>query len=104
MKNSIQALQHLRIIGILEGISYLVLLFISMPLKYIYKLPQFVIVNGWVHGFLFVLFAIAVLRVWIVRKWAFKKAFIAGLASLVPFGTFWFDKQLKQEINEVENN
>lgn len=97
----IKALQQLRLIGIIEGVSYLVLLFISMPLKYIYKFPKPVIVNGWIHGVLFVLLAAAIIYVWIIRKWPFKRAFVAGLASIIPFGTFWFDKSLKKEVNEL---
>jgi integral membrane protein len=101
MTKEIKALQQLRWIGIIEGVSYLVLLFISMPLKYVFKLPKPVIINGWIHGFLFVLLAVAILYVWILRKWPFKRAFTAGIASLVPFGTFWFDKSLKKEVDEL---
>lgn len=101
MNNSLKALKQLSIIGIAEGISYLVLLFISMPLKYIFKIPEPVKYNGWLHGVLFVLFAIAVIRVWILRKWPFRRAFIAGIASLIPFGTFVFDKSLKKEIADL---
>jgi integral membrane protein len=50
-----------------------------------------------VHGFLFVLLAIAILKTWVLCKWPFKRALIAGIASLVPFGTFWFDKSLQKE-------
>lgn len=96
------ALRSLRIIGILEGISYLVLLFVSMPLKYIFHLPQPVLINGWIHGVLFVLFAIAVIRVWTLNRWPFKKAFTAAMASIIPFGTFWFDKKLKEEQRGIE--
>jgi integral membrane protein len=97
MNNKIQVIKRLRIIGFLEGVSYLILLFISMPLKYLFHYPQAVLVNGWIHGALFVLFALAVLQAWIVCRWAFKRAFVAGLLSLVPFGTFLFDKTLKEE-------
>jgi integral membrane protein len=102
MHKDFKIIRQLRVIGIIEGISYLVLLFISMPLKYLFKLPQPVIVNGWVHGFLFMLLAFAILRAWIARKWSFKRAFIAGLASLLPFGTFWFDKSLQKEEEKLK--
>ena len=92
-----KALQQLRILGLIEGISYIVLLFISMPLKYVAKIPQAVMVNGWLHGVLFVLLGLSIINVWIKQKWPFKRAFIAGLVTLIPFGTFWFDKSLKQE-------
>ncbi|MBK7690550.1 MAG: DUF3817 domain-containing protein [Bacteroidetes bacterium] len=97
MNNKTKVIHQLRIIGLLEGISYLILLCISMPLKYLFQLPQAVVWNGWVHGALFVLFALAVLQAWIVCRWPFKRAFTAGLLSLLPIGTFLFDKSLKAE-------
>ena len=97
MNKKIQVIKQVRIIGFLEGVSYVILLFVSMPLKYLFHFPQAVIVNGWAHGGLFVLFAFAVLQAWIVCKWPFRRAFTAGLLSLVPFGTFLFDKTLKTE-------
>jgi integral membrane protein len=54
----------LRGIGIIEGISYLVLLFIAMPLKYFADLPIFVQIFGMAHGILFVLFVLTLLIVW----------------------------------------
>lgn len=88
---------RLRLVGILEGISYLLLLGIAMPLKYFAGMPVAVKYTGWVHGLLFVLFMLALAQVWLVRKWAFGKVMIAFIASLVPFGTFVLDRSLKQE-------
>ena len=99
---SIKIINHLRLVGFIEGLSYIVLLFISMPLKYLANLPQAVKVNGWLHGVLFVWFLVALLAAWIHQKWSFKKVFIAGLASFIPFGTFWFDKQLRKDIELLE--
>jgi integral membrane protein len=90
-------LSRLRLIGILEGISYLVLMGIAMPLKYIKGNKEIVLYCGWVHGALFMLFCLALLHVWIVRKWSFQKAFLAFLASIIPFGTFILDKRLRRE-------
>ena len=104
MNKKTKAIHRLRIIGLLEGISYLILLFISMPLKYWFHYPQAVLVNGWVHGALFVLFALAVLQTWIVCSWPFKRAFTAGLLSLLPIGTFIFDKTLKAEQASYQNH
>jgi len=86
-----------RLIGILEGISYIVLLFIAMPLKYFADSPNAVKYVGWAHGALFVAFGLYLLKVWREYKWTFGKAFIAFIASLVPFGTFVLDKKLKKE-------
>ncbi len=86
-----------RLIAVLEGISYLVLLFIAMPLKYFAGLPDAVKYVGWAHGLLFVLFGIFLLLVWIKYKWSFGKTTVAFVASLLPFATFVLDKKLKKE-------
>jgi integral membrane protein len=85
--------QWFRKIAIAEGISFLVLLFIAMPLKYFADSPMTVTIVGGLHGVLFVAF---IVLAWIMRKslvW-FVKAFIA---SLLPFGTIIMDKQWKKE-------
>ncbi|MDO1445155.1 DUF3817 domain-containing protein [Rhodocytophaga aerolata] len=87
-------LGRLRIIGFTEGISYLLLLGIAMPLKYLYQLPQMVRVTGMIHGVLFVLYVLYVILVAIELRWSFRKAILAFLASLIPFGTFWADIRL----------
>ena len=87
----------LRKVGLLEGVSLLVLLFIAMPLKYIWDQPMAVKVVGWIHGALFVLFMLLVLRVYDQRGWPFKKVILAFLAAFLPFGTFVFDRSLKAE-------
>jgi integral membrane protein len=87
----------LRKIGITEGISLLVLLFVAMPLKYFGDRPEAVKLIGWIHGVLFILF---MYTAWVVsekQKWPFKKLFLAFVAAFLPFGTFVFDRQLKIE-------
>ena len=91
------AMGRFRVIAITEGISYLVLLGIAMPLKYFADSPMMVTVVGWLHGLLFVLYVIALFNVWHVHKWPFKKFFLAGLASLLPFGPFVMEKKLLKE-------
>jgi integral membrane protein len=90
-------LSTLRNIGNIEGISYLLLLGIAMPLKYIADMPMAVRIMGSIHGILFVAFCWALLRVWIDRKWSFGKTAIAFLSSLLPFGTFWLDRKIREE-------
>ncbi|WP_336517427.1 DUF3817 domain-containing protein [Pollutibacter soli] len=91
------ALSRLRIIGNLEGVSYLLLLGIAMPLKYFGGYPEAVKYTGWLHGLLFVAFIFALADVMISRKWSLKKTAIAFISSLLPFGTFLLDKPLKAE-------
>lgn len=85
------ALGRLRIIAFLEGISFLVLLGIAMPLKYFAGLPQAVRVVGMAHGVLFVIFVLLLIQVAIEKSWSFKKSALSFVSSLVPFGTFYAD-------------
>ncbi|MBM7694206.1 integral membrane protein [Peribacillus deserti] len=91
----------LRAFAILEGVSYLVLLLIAMPLKYWGGMPLAVTVTGGMHGILFIGFVTLVAAVMILKKWSFAWAMWATFLSFIPFGTFWLDKQLKQNKNEV---
>jgi integral membrane protein len=91
------SIKLLRKVGMMEGVSLLILLFIAMPLKYIWQQPETVKIVGWIHGGLFILFITLVLRVYAQRDWPFKKLVWAFLAAFLPFGTFVFDKQLKKE-------
>jgi integral membrane protein len=95
-------LSRLRLIGFIEGVSYLVLLGIAMPLKYFAGYPLAVKYTGWVHGVLFVAFGFALLNVWINRKWPFLKVLRAFIASLLPFGTFILDRSLKAEEASIQ--
>jgi integral membrane protein len=87
-------LGRLRIIGFAEGLSFLILLGIAMPLKYFFGLPETVRVVGMAHGLLFVLYVLLVIQVKIEYGWSFKKMLLALLASVIPFGTFWADAKL----------
>jgi len=100
-KRSLTDLRRFMLIAFIEGISYLVLLLIAMPLKYYANMPEVVKYIGWAHGVLFVLFCYYLLKVWIGFKWSFGKAALAFIASLVPFGTFLLDARLKKEYPEV---
>jgi integral membrane protein len=90
-----------RKIAFAEGVSFLVLLFIAMPLKYMASLPIAVSIVGGLHGLLFISF---IIMVWEVRN-EFKRDFRwllkAGLASIIPFGTFIMDKEWKKEERQV---
>ncbi|MFC7442503.1 DUF3817 domain-containing protein [Laceyella putida] len=91
-----QPIGRLRVIGFLEGISYLILLFIAMPLKYLAGYPMAVTITGGLHGLLFVLFIAAVIHVAFVHRWSMKQIFGALVASVIPFGTFVLDNRLKR--------
>jgi integral membrane protein len=88
------ALGRLRIVGFLEGLSFLFLLCVAMPLKYLADQPQVVRVTGMVHGLLFLLYVLYVVQVKLELRWPYTKALLAFLASLIPFGTFYADAKL----------
>jgi len=90
-------LSWLRKAGIAEGISFLVLLGIAMPLKYIFKLPMAVKICGWAHGILFVAFLFLAWEYKTDKNKSFKWFATAFLAAIIPTGTFFFDKKLKEE-------
>jgi integral membrane protein len=85
------SLGRLRIIAFAEGMSFLILLGIAMPLKYIAGIREAVSVVGMAHGVLFVMYVLLLIQVAIERDWSWKKSILAFLASLVPFGTFYAD-------------
>ena len=86
-----------RLIALLEGISFIVLVFIAMPLKYGYDMPLFVKYFGWAHGVLFVLYMILLLQCSIEYSWKISKILMAFFASLLPFRTFYLEKKLQKE-------
>jgi integral membrane protein len=81
-------------IAVLEGISFILLMFIAMPVKYMLGNPLLVKYVGWAHGLLFVLYMIWLLRAKIEYDWSFKKSAIAVVAALLPFGPFLLKKYL----------
>ncbi|MDX2305386.1 MAG: DUF3817 domain-containing protein [Microscillaceae bacterium] len=92
-------LGRFRLLALMEGVSFLVLLFITMPLKYAFQYPEPNKFFGLVHGLLFVMYVFAVIRLKIEHNWNFKKTSLSLLASVVPFGTFWADKKLFRTID-----
>lgn len=91
------ALAQLRLVAFLEGVSFVVLLFVAMPLKYLASLPAAVRVAGSVHGLFFVLFCAALFRAALERRWPLRRSIVAFGWSLVPFGTFVLDRSLRRE-------
>jgi integral membrane protein len=88
---------RLRIVGFLEGLSYLLLLGVAMPLKYIFGLPQAVQVIGMAHGILFIVFIALSAQAKFVYQWPVIKMLWLWLASLLPFGPFVADYKLLRE-------
>ena len=94
------ALWHLRIASMLEGISFLILLFIAMPMKYVAGNPHWVSWAGRVHGGLFIVLAVALMRCASARGWTMSRALrVIGMA-LVPFGAFFLDREFASELRD----
>lgn len=86
-----------RVVSLLEGVSFLVLLGIAMPLKYAANLPEAVRYVGWAHGVLFVLFLLALGSASAAGRWPLTKIAGAFIASIVPFGAFVLERRLRAE-------
>ena len=93
-------LGRLRITGFLEGISFLVLLCIAMPLKYIWGMEGATMIVGMAHGILFVLYIVLVLPVKLDYDLNSKTVFLILLSSIVPLGTFVVDHKILKKLNK----
>ncbi len=88
---------RLRVIGFWEGISFLVLLGVAMPLKYAFGQPLAVRVVGMAHGVLFVMYVVAAIHAAVDHRWPWKKTALVLLASMLPAGPFIVDAKLLRE-------
>ncbi len=98
--HSIMSVRNLRIIAWIEGVSYLVLVGIAMPLKYLADQPEAVRVTGMIHGVLFMLFCVALALAWRQRRWSLLRSTVAFASALVPGATFFMDRHLARWDNE----
>ncbi len=85
-----------RIIAFLEGLSYILLLFVAVPVKYLLEDPSYVKMLGMPHGILFVAYIAFAFLLKTELKWTGKTFGFVLLASIIPFATFYVDlKYLK---------
>lgn len=89
-------LRVLRLITFLEGVSYLVLLFVAMPLKYLFAMPIAVRIVGSIHGVLFVSFVLALYRAHRAYRVAPLEALRLFAVSLLPGSLFWLDRRIHE--------
>lgn len=82
-----------RWISILEGVSFLLLLFIAMPLKYIWEMPQMVQSVGMYHGVLFIVYILGALYLARPLNWNFRTLAVVCFGSVLPFGPFYVEKK-----------
>lgn len=93
-------LSRLRLVGILEGISFLLLLGVAMPLKYLADQPLAVRYVGMAHGVLWILYMLAIVPVALDHRWGVKTIVLAVIASLLPAGPFVFDAKVLKPLAE----
>ena len=91
MKNNVK---NFAIINSIEGYSYLVLLFIAMPMKYLLGYTIATRIAGSIHGVLFIAFIVLLIKAWEDTKWPLKESILFFIASLIPFGTFFTKKRI----------
>ncbi len=93
---------RMRIIALFEGVSFLIILFVTMPLKYMMDMGMPNKIFGMAHGVLFVAYVFYTILAHADYKWNFKRTGLVLLASVIPFGTFYIDaKILKPQQNAI---
>ena len=91
---------RLRLAGFAEGVSFLVLVGIAMPLKYFAGQPIYVRVVGMIHGVLFLTYLLALFQAHTEHGWPAKRSFLLFVAALLPFGPFVSDRKLLRDLPE----
>ena len=85
-----------RVMGFIEGLSLLILLFIAMPLKYFVDIPEAVRIVGSLHGFCFVLYVMIIAYTTYKIRWSLKWIVSSFLVAFIPFGNLLLDFFLKK--------
>jgi integral membrane protein len=91
-------LNSFRIVALLEGVSYILLLFIASPYKFFTQDDTYVKLLGMPHGFLFLVYIVLAIMVGQELKWKTKTLLIVLVASIIPFGTFYIEKKYLKPI------
>ena len=103
MQSAVLALlQNFRYVAWLEGVSFILLLFVAMPLKYWAGMPLAVRIVGLVHGLLFIAYVGLATGLLARKQWTLTRTGEALGMSILPFGTFIFDRSVKRELEELE--
>ncbi|MFK5878149.1 MAG: DUF3817 domain-containing protein [Flavobacteriaceae bacterium] len=82
-----------RIIALLEGVSYILLLFIATPIKHFTEDPQYVKMLGMPHGLLFITYIVLAFLLKPEYKWNKRQFLVVLIASVIPLGTFYVDRK-----------
>ncbi len=90
------SLARFRLLSLTEGVSFLVLLGVAMPLKYLAGIPEVVEVVGMAHGVLFILYIIAAFHLMLDNRWPFTWFAAAFIAAVLPFGPFVIEARMRR--------
>ena len=90
-----KSVERFRTINTTEGYSYIILLFVGMPLKYIYGLDVAVQLTGMTHGIFFIALLVSMIPAYMEAKWEHKYTLLFIVASLIPFATFYTSDKIK---------
>lgn len=88
---------RLRTVAFVEGLSFILLVFVAVPVKYMAGDPTAVRALGPIHGGLFIWLAYAAFEVRGLRGKPLSWFLLIGVASLIPFGTFFWDRAFARE-------
>ena len=95
-------LQKFRLINKIEGISFIILLFIAMPLKYSFGYPMATKIVGMLHGILVFAFIYQIIEAKKEAGFTLKETALYSILSLIPFGSFYTDKLLAKKIEAAK--
>lgn len=93
MENHKGIISRFKAVALAEGVSFLLLLGVAMPLKYVWDMPLFVKYVGWAHGLLFIAYFVLAVPLFTKLKWPIERIYGLILASLLPFGTFVMERK-----------
>jgi integral membrane protein len=95
----------MRIVGSYECVSFLLLMGVGMPLKYLAGMPVAVKWTGWIHGILFIAYCVTILMALLPRRISFRRSVEAFIAALLPLGPFLLDRRLAvDEAREISGD
>lgn len=90
-------------LGLAEGLSLLLLLFVAMPMRALTQDPTLVRHSGSLHGLLFIMYVYTLIDAAATERWP-RKTLLVGLAmSSLPFGTFWFDRAFLKKVHNIRS-
>lgn len=95
-------LKKFKIINKIEGISFIILLFIAMPLKYSFGYPIATKIVGMLHGLLVFAFIYQIIEAKKEAGFTGKETALYSILSLIPFGSFYTDKLLAEKLSQTE--